>query len=167
MNKKENRMAVREAAEKAVIREEQNRRIESAATQPVKNVFRSLDTSLRGLDERAVSTSRVCYGTNKVTREKKKSLLQRIGSAFINPFTIILFCLALVSAITDMIFPYFSLFGSTPEDFDFLTVVIIMTMVLISGTLRFVQETRSGNAAEKLLSMITTTTSSRGISILG
>ena len=30
-------------------------------------------------------------------------------------------------------------------------------MVSISGTLRFVQESRSGNAAEKLLAMITTT----------
>ena len=58
---------------------------------------------------------------------------------------------------TDMVFPYFSLFGSVPEDFDCLTVVIILTMVIISGTLRFVQESRSGNAAEKLLAMITTT----------
>lgn len=58
---------------------------------------------------------------------------------------------------TDMVFPYFSLLGSSPEDFDPLTVVIILTMVMISGTLRFVQESRSGNAAEKLLSMITTT----------
>lgn len=56
-----------------------------------------------------------------------------------------------------MVFPYFSLFGSSPEDFDCLTVVIIVTMVFISGTLRFVQESRSGNAAEKLLAMITTT----------
>ena len=60
---------------------------------------------------------------------------------------------------TDMVFPYFSLFGSLPEDFDCLTVLIIVTMVMISGTLRFVQESRSGNAAEKLLSMITTTCS--------
>ena len=80
-----------------------------------------------------------------------------MAGAFINPFTAILFCLAFVSTITDMIFPYFSLFGSVPEDFDFLTVVIILTMVFISGTLRFVQESRSGNAAEKLLAMITTT----------
>ena len=157
MNKKENRLAMHEATEKAVIRDEQNHRIQAAAMQPVKDVLRTLDTSLRGLDEREINSSRVCYGNNHVTREKKKSLLQRITAAFVNPFTIILFCLALVSAITDMIFPYFSLFGSTPEDFDFLTVAIILTMVVISGTLRFVQETRSGNAAEKLLSMITTT----------
>jgi Mg2+-importing ATPase len=92
-----------------------------------------------------------------VTREKKKTLPQRLAGAFINPFTAILFCLALVSSFTDMIFPHFSLFGCVPKDFDCLTVVIILTMVFLSGTLRFVQESRSGNAAEKLLAMITTT----------
>ena len=157
MNKKENRLSARELAEKAVMRDEQNKRLRGAAEKPVMEVLRSLNTSLSGLDEKGVSVSRVCCGSNTVTREKKKSLLQRIAAAFVNPFTVILFCLALVSSVTDMIFPYFSLFGSTPEDFDFLTVAIILTMVLISGTLRFVQETRSGNAAEKLLSMITTT----------
>ena len=50
-----------------------------------------------------------------------------------------------------------SLFGCVSKDFDCLTVVIILTMVFLSGTLRFVQESRSGNAAEKLLAMITTT----------
>ena len=157
MNKKERRISAREAAEKAVVRDQENRRIEQAASQPVKDVFRYLSTSLHGLDEKAVAAHRAAFGSNKVTKEKKKSILQRIFTAFVNPFTIILFCLALVSTITDMIFPYFSLFGSEPEDFDFLTVAIILTMVLISGTLRFVQETRSGNAAERLLNMITTT----------
>lgn len=157
MNKKENRLAVREAVEKAVIRDEQVRRIQSAAMKPVKDVFLTLHTSLSGLGEQEIDSSRMSYGSNHVTKEKKKSLLQRIASAFVNPFTIILICLAVVSVITDMIFPYFSLFGSVPEDFDFLTVAIILTMVTISGILRFVQETRSGNAAEKLLSMITTT----------
>ena len=157
MNKKENRMAVRQTVEKAVIRDEQNRRIQSAATNPVKEVLKIFHTTLRGLEADTVSVNRSKYGTNKVTHEKKKSLAKRVAGAFINPFTAILFCLAFVSTITDMIFPYFSLFGSVPEDFDFLTVVIILTMVFISGTLRFVQESRSGNAAEKLLAMITTT----------
>ena len=157
MNKKEKRIAVRQAAEKAVIRDGQDRRIQFAATNPVKEVLKNLHTTLRGLDAETVSVSRTKYGTNKVTHEKRKSLVERLAGAFINPFTAILFCLALVSTMTDMVFPYFSLLGSTPEDFDPLTVIIILTMVMISGTLRFVQESRSGNAAEKLLAMITTT----------
>lgn len=156
MNKK-NMQAVRMTVEKAAIHDEQNRRIQFAAMNPVSDVLKSLHTSLCGLEPEAVTASRTQNGTNRVTREKKKSLPQRLAGAFINPFTAILFCLAVVSTITDMIFPYFSLFGSVPEDFDCLTVVIILTMVLISGTLRFVQESRSGNAAEKLLAMITTT----------
>ena len=157
MNKKENRMAVRQTVEKAVLRDEQNQRIQFAAANPVQEVLKSLHTTLRGLDAEAVAVSRTKYGSNKVTHEKKQSQAKRLAGAFINPFTAILFCLAVVSTITDMVFPYFALFGSAPEDFDPLTVVIILTMVIISGTLRFVQESRSGNAAEKLLAMITTT----------
>ena len=157
MKSMENKLSNRKKNEKEIIRKEQNKLITMAATSSIKDVFGYFNTSFVGLDEKEVSASKLKYGVNKVTKEKKKSLPRRLAEAFINPFTAILFCLAIVSSITDMIFPAFSLFGSEPEDFDYLTVVIILTMVLISGSLRFIQESRSGNAAEKLLSMITTT----------
>lgn len=157
MNKKMNRIEVRQTAQKAAIRDEQNRRIQFAATHPTQETLGYLNTTLCGLEPGKVEENRSEYGSNKVTREKKKTLPQRLAGAFINPFTAIMFCLALVSSFTDMIFPHFSLFGCVPKDFDCLTVVIILTMVFLSGTLRFVQESRSGNAAEKLLAMITTT----------
>ena len=157
MNKKINRIEVRQTAQKAAIRDEQNRRIQFAATHPIQETLGYLNTTLCGLEPGKVEENRSEYGSNKVTREKKKTLPQRLAGAFINPFTAILFCLALVSSFTDMIFPHFSLFGCVSKDFDCLTVVIILTMVFLSGTLRFVQESRSGNAAEKLLAMITTT----------
>lgn len=157
MNKKINRIEVRQTAQKAAIRDEQNRRIQFAATHPTQETLEYLNTTLCGLEPGKVEENRSEYGSNKVTREKKKTLPQRLAGAFINPFTAILFCLALVSSFTDMIFPHFSLFGCVSKDFDCLTVVIILTMVFLSGTLRFVQESRSGNAAEKLLAMITTT----------
>lgn len=157
MKKRENRQAVRQAVERAALRDEHNSIIKFSAMSPIKDVLKKTDTVLGGLDAEGVEANRNRYGSNKVTREKKKPLLSRLMGAFINPFTAILLFLAVVSVITDMVFPYFSLFGSSPEDFDCLTVVIIVTMVFISGTLRFVQESRSGNAAEKLLAMITTT----------
>ena len=98
MNKKENRMAVRQEVQKSVIRDEQNRRIQFAATNPINEVLKNLHTTLRGLDEDAISVSRAKFGSNKVTHEKKKSLAKRLAGAFINPFTAILFCLAMVSA---------------------------------------------------------------------
>ena len=91
MNKKENRMAVRQAAEKAVARDLQNRRIEYAATNSISEVLNVLQATLRGLDPEMVSRSRSQYGTNKVTHEKKQSLAKRLFGAFVNPFTAILF----------------------------------------------------------------------------
>lgn len=151
--KKENRIAVHQA----VLRDELNQRIQYAAVTPIKELLKNLHTTLRGLDEEGVSINTMKYGYNKVTHEKKKSFIKRLAEAFINPFTIVLFVLAVVSTLTDIVFPYFSMLGSTREDFNPLTVIIILTMVFISGTLRYVQESRSGNAAEKLLAMITTT----------
>ena len=149
MTKKENRIIV----QKAVIRDEQNHRIRFAANNEVSEVLKNLHTTLNGLDNDAVELHRTKYGSNKVTHEKKKSIAKQLAEAFINPFTVILFCLTIVSTITDMVLPYYSLFGSDPEDFSPLTVIIVLTMVIISGTLRFIQESRSGNAAEKLLSL--------------
>ena len=70
--------------------------------------MKSLHTTLRGMDAENIVVSRTKYGSNKVTHEKKQSLAKRLAGAFINPFTAILFCLAVVSTMTDMVFPYFS-----------------------------------------------------------
>ncbi len=156
MNKKIINQQVNMITENSIRRDELTRRIDYAATHLIKENFKNLNSNLAGLTSDNVKINREKYGTNKVTKHKKKSLFQRLVEAFINPFTAILFCLAAVSSVTDMLFPYLELFGSTMEDFSCLTVVIILTMVFISGLLRFIQESRSGNAAEKLLAMITT-----------
>ena len=95
MNKKENRMAVRQTVEKAVIRDEQNRRIQSAATNPVKEVLKILHTTLRGLEADTVSVNRSKYGTNKVTHEKKKSLAKRVAGVHLSTL-LLLFYFALL-----------------------------------------------------------------------
>lgn len=92
-------------------RDAYNRCIRDAAAKPVKDVLDQTGTMLCGLDEQTVTAHRAQFGTNKVTHQKKQSLAQRVAGAFINPFTAILFFLALVSAVTDMLFPTLSLFG--------------------------------------------------------
>lgn len=154
MNKKQKRARARKISEGFTRREKANEIIAFAADNKIETVLQKFNASLEGLSEKEVIASRNAYGENKVTHEKKKTMPQRLAEAFINPFTAILFCLAIVSTITDIILP---VVRGTPEDADPLTVIIIMTMVVISGALRFVQESRSGNAAEKLLGMITTT----------
>ena len=88
---------------------------------------------------------------NIITKQKKDSILKKIFNAFINPFTAILLILAVVSLFTNVIF------AETSEK-DPTTVIIIVVMVMRSGILRFIQEQRSGSAAEKLIAMISNTT---------
>lgn len=85
-----------------------------------------------------------------LTYGKRESVAKRLFSAFINPFTAILLALAVISAVTDIAL-------ASPGEKNCATVLIIATMVLLSGGLRFVQETRSGNVADKLLGMLHTT----------
>lgn len=150
MKKKENRRI----SENYARRDRANETIMFAATNHIEDVLRKFNTSLNGLSEKDIDASQDTYGNNQVTREREKTLLQKLAGAFINPFTAILVLLALVSAVMDIILP---IMQNVPEDVSLRTVIIIIAMVIISGTLRFVQEFRSGNAAEKLLSMITTT----------
>ena len=145
----------RKVTQGLIRRDEINKRLDFAANENIEVVLTRLGASPNGLMRHRVDENRSAYGSNKVTHEKKKSLFKRICGAFINPFTAILLVLAAVSFFTDIIVP---LNQNSPEDVEVVTVVIILTMVIISGLLRFVQETRSGNAAAKLLAMITTTT---------
>jgi Mg2+-importing ATPase len=121
------------------------------ASSTPQEIFKKYNTSLNGLHEKDVEEAREKYGRNSVTKAKEKSLLLRLIESFVSPFTAILIALAVVSACTDIIF-------AAPENRNYVTVIIITVMVLFSGILRFVQETRSGSAAAKLSSMIHTTT---------
>lgn len=135
-------------------REQTAQRLSFAACADVTTCLTHLHSRITGLTEEQVDEHRAQFGANRVTHEKAKPLGARIAEAFINPFTAILLCLALVSCATDIFIP---LWNHSPEEVSPVTVAIILTMVIISGTLRFVQESRSGHAAEKLLAMITTT----------
>lgn len=150
-NIKLNKMEIRRNASELVRRDEMNGRLRFAAAAESEALLLKLDTAEKGLHRSQVEKSREQYGENKVSPGKRVSLFRRVCGAFINPFTAILLGLATVSAFTDIIF-------AAPSEANPMTVMIIMTMVIISGVLRFVQETRSGNAAEKLLKMIKTTT---------
>ena len=146
---KENFIKQKSAAEIARAGEVKER-LKLACAGEEAQVLSCLGTPESGLDAALVEASKNKYGENKVTHGKKDSLFRRICGAFINPFTAILFMLALVSMFTDVVL-------AAPADKSYLTVIIITAMVMISGVLRFVQETRSGNAAARLSALIHTT----------
>lgn len=111
-------------------------------------LYKQLKSSKKGLNEKQIEKSLELYGENIVCYKKEKSFFKKILEAFISPFTLILIVLAIVSVFTDIVL--------APEQ-DYAAVIIILTMVIISGILKYIQETRSGEAAEKLLEMIETT----------
>jgi len=139
-------------AAEIVRHDEVRKRLSFAASAEIEELFNKFGTSPEGIDESNVTDYRDRYGDNKVTHGKKESLVKRLFKAFVNPFTVVLFGLAMFSFFAEVIL-------AEPDEEGFMSVIIISVMVLVSGILRFVQETRSGNAAENLLKMITTTTS--------
>ena len=103
-----------------------------------------------GLTDTLAERSRDEYGANILTNGKKDSAAKRLAEAFISPFTLVLLALAVISVFTDIVF-------ASAGERSYATVGIISAMVIISGTLRYVQETRSCNVAEKLTGMLHTT----------
>lgn len=121
-----------------------------AAAQEETALLARYGTAATGLTPEQVERSREEHGSNVLTYGKRESVAKRLFSAFINPFTVILLALAVISAVTDIAL-------ASPGEKNYATVLIIATMVLLSGGLRFVQETRNGNVADKLLGMLHTT----------
>lgn len=118
-----------------------------AAVNDVNNSFEFFESNIDGLTETVVNKNRTLYGDNELKTKKKKNVIKRILESYVNPFTLILVLLAIVSLFTDVIFN---------EEKSYITIIIIFTMVIVSGTLKFIQDSKSISSAEKLAKMITT-----------
>lgn len=135
---------------KKLISLDAHNRLNWAMKENVENIFIKLKTGVSGLSNDSIEIMREAFGKNKISDQKKDSALKKFIFAFINPFTIILFILTGVSLFTEVIL-------ANSENKDFTGVIIISTMVITSGLLRFIQESRSDNAVEKLNEMVETT----------
>lgn len=91
-------------------------------------------------------------GPNEVAHDKRPHALVQFLMAFKNPFIMVLVVLAAISTFTDIWLPL-----QAGEDPDPTKVAIILFMVVTSAVMRFVQEYRSGKAAEALKAMVRTT----------
>ena len=125
-------------------------RFEFAMTNSVVDVLDFLDTSITGIREEQVEILRETYGENKLTKVKEVPLWKKIYESIVNPFTVILLVIAVISLITNVIL-------AKPGEEDPTTSIIIVVLVLISGGIRFVQELKSDKAASNLSSLIVNT----------
>ena len=121
--------------------------IKKYAYREVSQIYQELEVSQDGLSQTQVELMREKYGTNSFSKRKNDTMLRRLRRAFINPFNIILLILGIISLATDVVLA--SNFARNAT-----TAIIIFSMVLISGTIRLVQEIRAKNASKQLNRLI-------------
>jgi len=111
-----------------------------------------LRSDAQGLTDQEAAARLLACGPNEVAHDNAPPALIQLLQAFNNPFIFVLMALALVSFITDYWMPL-----RRGQETDLTGVIIIMTMVTLSGLLRFWQEFRTNKAAQALKSMVRTT----------
>jgi Mg2+-importing ATPase len=104
-------------------------------------VLEKLETNSNGLSEEEYEACLEKYGTNQAAKEKRRSIPARLWDNIKNPLVILLAVLGIVSYLTG----------------DLHATINIGLMVVLWIVLRFFQELRADNAAEKLKAMVSTT----------
>ena len=125
-------------------------RLTDALRMSVVDTMTFFNTSRLGLTEEQVEENRDLYGENELTKGQEDSIVKKIYESIINPFTVILLLIALVFLVTNV-------WLAKPGQEDPTTFIIIVVLVLLSGSIRFVQELRSDKAASNLSRMIVNT----------
>lgn len=120
-----------------------------AATHSAEDALVLLDATANGLTAEQATERLDTSGPNTI-EAPTKTLARRIADAFIDPFAGILAALALISLYIDVL--------AVPEpQRDPSAVIVIGIMLLVSGGMKFIQEARSGNAAEALKDLVSNT----------
>jgi P-type Mg2+ transporter len=104
-------------------------------------VLKELESQSSGLSVTEADVRVKRYGLNEIAREKRQSPIMRLVDNIKNPLVILLTGLGILSYLTG----------------DLRAMVVIFVMVLLGIVLRFYQEMRADNAAEKLKAMVNTT----------
>ncbi len=104
-------------------------------------VLKELGSQLGGLSEAEADSRLKQVGTNEIAREKRQSALMRLLGNIKNPLVLLLLALGVLSYLTG----------------DLRAMVVIFVMVVLGVVLRFFQEMRADNAAEKLKAMVSNT----------
>ncbi|MBZ4218338.1 magnesium-translocating P-type ATPase [Mycoplasma tauri] len=120
----------------------------------VNELYSKLNSSQKGItNDDQIEENREKFGKNSLSKKNKNVILKRIIEAFFNPFSIILMILSLISLIMDVIIPL-----SQDKNAEPATIIIIMSMVLVSGILHAIEDSKNSSSASKLIQMVQTTT---------
>ena len=120
---------------------QESSKLDEAAFKSVDEVFEMLGTTGAGLSDDEAAARLEHYGPNEVAYEEKEGWVHRLYTSARNPLVILLTLLATLSFATG----------------DFRAGMVMMLMVFLGLSLRFVQEMTADSAAAKLNAMITVT----------
>jgi len=115
--------------------------VRDAATKEIAEILERLGTSTNGLTGEEAAERLEVFGPNEVAQERRHGWLERLWLAALNPLVILLTLLAILSFATG----------------DFRAGTVMLLMVVLGLSLRFIQETKADNAAAKLKAMISVT----------
>ena len=104
----------------------------------VEKLFIQLGSSINGISNQEATRRQKQYGFNQLVTKKELPLLVQLAKKFINPLTITLLLVALLS----------SVLGQQIE------AIIVALMAVLSTVLAFIQEHFASNSAKKLQAMI-------------
>ena len=110
----------------------------------------ALGLPARGYTEEEAEERRAAYGANALEGRPEDTVAHRLRRAFVNPFSVVLFVLAGISFVTDVLL-------ASNYSRDVTTAAIILSMLLVGGSVRFVQELRSKRVADRLTGLMATT----------
>lgn len=110
----------------------------------------ALGLPARGYTEEEAEARRAAFGANALEGRPADTVAHRLRRAFVNPFSVVLFVLAGISFVTDVLL-------ASNYSRDVTTAAIILSMLLVGGSVRFVQELRSKRVADRLTGLMATT----------
>jgi Mg2+-importing ATPase len=113
---------------------------------PVEELYQKYNSSDEGLSIVNIEDLLDEYGENRIDLGDENTLWKQLRDAIINPFNIVLLVVAVISFVTDVVLPVKK---------DYATFILIMSTVIISAIISFVQSARSDSAAKKLRNLIT------------
>jgi Mg2+-importing ATPase len=116
-------------------------RLLQIARADTETVLRELESRSDGLSQAQAESRLKQYGLNEIAREKRQSALMRLLGNVKNPLVLLLVALGVLSFLTG----------------DLRATAVIFLIVVLGVVLRFVQEMRADNAAEKLKAMVSNT----------
>lgn len=125
---------------------EQN--IRKYANMALPELYDQFETKETGLSKSQLMRLDDKYDKNIIEVGKKNTRFRRLLKAFINPFNLILIFIAIVTFILDV------LLATNFEERDYLTVIIIITLVIVSSIVAFIQGEKSNTATEQLTNLI-------------